>query len=290
VTRNEFETSILALSLKTDSELIKENKIIVEGYTLVKRLFDSDLIVLGVISTNTAYDRFKSLVPHSIPLLVKDTKEISDFLGYPFHRGIIAIAERPKRLGWDHLEKSFEKTLDRKRVESKKPEINNTSLFAVCTEVQEGTNLGAIIRYARAFDIDGIILGPKSADPWTRKAIRASAGQVFFQKLIYLSEMKRKNKHNNYQVFPYEEFSTLAEKHSIILSRLDLNNSASPITKINDPKSRALVLGHEFDGLADPWIDYCQESYYIPMPGEIDSLNVSVAAGIAFFTLQNIKT
>jgi TrmH family RNA methyltransferase len=48
-------------------------------------------------------------------------------------------------------------------------------------------------------------------------------------------------------------------------------------------KTTALVVGTEATGLSDDWLKQSSQNIIIPMQGEIDSMNVSVAAGILIF-------
>jgi TrmH family RNA methyltransferase len=59
--------------------------------------------------------------------------------------------------------------------------------------------------------------------------------------------------------------------------------ASKPYHNCDFSRSSAIVVGTEADGLSDEWLDNSDQNIIIPMQGEIDSMNVSVAAGILIF-------
>jgi tRNA G18 (ribose-2'-O)-methylase SpoU len=68
---------------------------------------------------------------------------------------------------------------------------------------------------------------------------------------------------------------------------LELTDSAVQISEYESPKKVCLVLGHEVTGVPEDILALCDDVVYIPMHGKKESLNVSVAAGIALDHLRN---
>jgi len=125
--------------------------------------------------------------------------------------------------------------------------------------VQDPNNLGAILRSALAFGIDSVILLPGCADPFHEKAIQAARGAQFNLPLLFMEALPDK------PVFGAA-----------------LNGS--PISATSFPDSFILALGNEGHGLS-PQIENTCTKITIPIQG-VESLNVSVAAGIFLYELS----
>jgi tRNA G18 (ribose-2'-O)-methylase SpoU len=72
----------------------------------------------------------------------------------------------------------------------------------------------------------------------------------------------------------------------VFLIGLEQNRQAIEITRFNPPKDYALVLGSEIKGVAKRVLARCDKIIYIPMTGKKESLNVSVAFGVAGYFLK----
>ncbi|MDP6561918.1 MAG: TrmH family RNA methyltransferase, partial [Candidatus Peribacteraceae bacterium] len=68
---------------------------------------------------------------------------------------------------------------------------------------------------------------------------------------------------------------------------LEIKEGAQEVSKYSPPEKTCLVVGHEVTGVPREIIDVCDDVVYIPMHGKKESLNVSVALGIALHYLRN---
>ncbi len=146
--------------------------------------------------------------------------------------------------------------------------------LAVCDGITDVRNFGAIARSAEIFGIHGIVIGQKNSAPINGESIKASAGA-----LLRLPVCREKSL-----------LHSLKQLKSSGVVILCANEKAKQEIRQTDLKRPlALVLGAEGMGVSMEILQIADESVRIPQIGEIESLNVSVAAGILFYEwmLQN---
>ena len=140
-------------------------------------------------------------------------------------------------------------------------------LILVAEAPEKPGNIGAILRTADAANVDTVIIANPKTDLYNPNIIRSSVGCVFTNQIATGSTS--------------EIIQFLKEKeiaiYSAILQESDL------YTKQDFTKATAIVVGTEADGLSEEWRVNSTQNIHIPMQGEIDSMNVSVAAGILIF-------
>lgn len=126
------------------------------------------------------------------------------------------------------------------------------SIVVALDGVQDPGNVGTIIRLAAAFDASGVALLPGCADPFSPKAIRASAGAVLNVPIAQIERLEHPN------MF-----------------------AADGTGQTIDPPARdgVIVLGSEGAGVSDA-IRVQAKRIAIPMSGRVESLNVAAAAAI----------
>lgn len=137
--------------------------------------------------------------------------------------------------------------------------------------VQDPSNLGAIIRTAEALGIDCVIAAG-GCDIYNPKAIRASMGSVLRQPLIHcesLGDMLTEMKSNGYLIFV-----TVPDSAATKITEADLNGKT------------VCVIGNEANGVSDCIKEICDDCLTIPMLGRAESLNASVAASIVMWEMM----
>ena len=140
-------------------------------------------------------------------------------------------------------------------------------LILVAEAPEKPGNIGAILRTADAANADAVIIANPKTDLYNPNIIRSSVGCVFTNQIAMGSTS--------------EIISFLkAENTNIYCAALQ----ASVDYHTQDfTKPTALIVGTEATGLSDEWLENSTQNIIIPMQGEIDSMNVSVAAGILIF-------
>lgn len=144
--------------------------------------------------------------------------------------------------------------------------LNNPSILFL-DAVQDPGNMGTIIRSADAFNIDGIILGEGSVDPYNLKVVRATMGSIF-RVPLYMCDNS------------IESIVDLKDKGFDILAT-SLNGSA---IYDSDFSGKILcVIGNEANGVNPKILEISDKHIKIPMPGNAESLNAGVAASIIMY-------
>jgi len=140
-------------------------------------------------------------------------------------------------------------------------------LILVAEAPEKPGNIGAILRTADAANVDAVIIANPKTDLYNPNIIRSSVGCVFTNQIATGSTE--------------EIISFLKEQHiAIYCAALQ----ASEVYTTQDFKTAtAIVMGTEATGLSDAWLQNATQNIIIPMQGDIDSMNVSVAAGILIF-------
>jgi 23S rRNA (guanosine2251-2'-O)-methyltransferase len=140
--------------------------------------------------------------------------------------------------------------------------------YLVLDQVEDPRNLGAILRSAAACGVDGVFVPARGASPLTATAQKAAAG---YSDRVPLAEAQ------NLVVL----IGRLKE-HGVWIVGLD-SGASTPWTGFDYTLPLALVLGGEGKGIRRLVREHCDIVVGIPLAGGVDSLNVSVAAGVALF-------
>jgi TrmH family RNA methyltransferase len=140
-------------------------------------------------------------------------------------------------------------------------------LIVVLEAIEKPGNIGAMLRTCDAANVDAVIIANPKTDLYNPNTIRSSVGCLFTNQIAMAST---------------EETIAFLHKNNIAFYSATLQNSISYHTQ-DYTQPTALVVGTEATGLSQPWRDQAKQNIIIPMQGEIDSLNVSVAAAILIF-------
>jgi TrmH family RNA methyltransferase len=141
----------------------------------------------------------------------------------------------------------------------------------VIDSVQDPGNVGAIVRTAAAAQFDAVITGPATADLWSTRAIRASAGTLFA-----LSVARRVD---------LESTLDLLRGAGHLIFATDSGGEIS-INDIKVAERMTLMLGSEAHGVSKAVMARTDAMIRVPMGPFVESLNVAVAAGIVMYRMQ----
>lgn len=140
-------------------------------------------------------------------------------------------------------------------------------LILIAEAPEKPGNIGALLRTADAAKADAVIIANPRTDMYNPNIIRSSVGCIFTNNIATGSTS--------------EIISFLKENHiNIYCAALQ---ASVRYDSIDFKKASAIVVGTEATGLSDEWLQHSTQNIIIPMQGEIDSMNVSVAAGILIF-------
>ena len=246
--QNPLIKNILKLQEKS-RERKKQQLFIIEGKREVELAFKSDFEIesLLFISKKIEHHYIKQFNAKEV---IEITPEIYQKIAYrESTEGIIAVAKS--------------KYINLKSLTFK----NKYPLILVLEGIEKPGNIGAMIRSADAANIDAIILADPKTDHFNPNVIRSSVGGVFTKKIVISSS---------------EEIIAFLRQKNIKMYAATLQNS-NKYTDEDYTEASAIIVGTEANGLTQIWRNHSIKNINIPMQGEIDSMNVSVAAAILLF-------
>jgi TrmH family RNA methyltransferase len=169
-------------------------------------------------------------------------------------QGILAVVRQP---GWD------EATV-----------FGRTSVLGIYGDrLQDPANVGAIIRTAAALNLSGLWLSADSADHFSPKVVRATAGTILSLPIF---------RTRNFQAFS----SYGCEIYSAVLAAADI----VPIRSIQTIPSRLMIaVGNEGAGLVPDIVKVSNVRFSIPLAKEVESLNVAATAAISAFYFSGLR-
>jgi TrmH family RNA methyltransferase len=171
------------------------------------------------------------------------------------------LAHRGTTEGLLAVAKTKSLTLKELNIKSKHP------LILVAEAPEKPGNIGALLRTADAANIDAVIIANPKTDVYNPNIIRSSVGCVFTNQIATGST---------------KDIIAYLKAHNINIYCAALQASVDYHTQ-DYTKPTAIIVGTEDLGLSNDWLQNSTQNIIIPMQGEIDSMNVSVAAGILIF-------
>jgi tRNA G18 (ribose-2'-O)-methylase SpoU len=257
-----FDDSRLAMyrDLPRRSAAGERGRFIVEGRFLVERLLASRCQTESILAAEQHADEIAELARDSeATLYVAPQSQLDQTVGFRFHRGVLACGKRPtppalaEALGEDlasHLTQSV--------------------TLVVCANLDDPENLGGILRNCAAFGVDAVVTSRRSADPFSRRALRVSMGASLKVPIVEVDALA-------------EVLSELRERWKMELVATVLDPSAEQLPHFQRAERTAILFGNEGHGLPQNLLGQCDRRVRLPMRLGTDSLNVAVASGIFLY-------
>lgn len=220
---------------------------LIEGYHMVEEALESDMEIVEVIFQERA-DLPLEWDLDDIPLFAVTTSVLNEISETQTPQGIAAVCRK--------RDASLSMAPDGK--------------YLCIDAVQDPGNIGTMIRTADAAGLSGVILGSGCADPYNSKVLRAAQGSSFHIPVI------EDDLHDWVSRFQQQEipvFGTALQE-------------GKPYSDVTVSNQFALIVGNEGSGVEPALLEKADENLYIPVLGQAESLNVSVAAGILLYGLQ----
>ena len=249
-TQNIYIKNLLKLQEKA-RERKKQGLFLIEGKREISLAikgnysFDTVLYNADFVSENEILHLFNENINR-----IEVSKEVYQKLAYrDATEGIIAVAQT--------------KDFSLKNIQFK----NDTPLILVAESPEKPGNIGALLRTADAAKIDAVIIANPKTDLYNANIIRSSVGCIFT---------------NQIGTGTSQEIIDFLTTYNVQLYATTLQNS-NEYHKEDYTKATAIVVGTEATGLTEVWREKATQNINIPMQGQIDSMNVSVAAAIVLF-------
>ena len=249
----------------SDAELMRSRGLFVaEGRLVVRRVVEDGRYRVRSLLVNDAACRdlepTVSVVAPDVPMLVCETSDFLGITGHDLHRGCLALVERPPVISIDAL-------------------LTASTTIVILEGVTNADNVGGVFRNAAALGADAVLLSPTCCDPLYRKAIRTSMGAALRVSFARMDDWP----------------ATLARVRTagfaiVALTPREPSEALVAFAARPRPPRLALVVGTEGSGLSAE-VEAAADYYVrIPISDMVDSLNLTVAVGIALHALSRPGT
>lgn len=235
--------------------------LVAETRLVVEVALDAGVEPLSFLVDERHLDAHRDLLARAgdeVPAFVLPGREMERLTGYRVTRGLLCAMRRPEPHPVGEV-------------------LKGARHVAVVEDLVDVTNVGALFRSAAALGADAVILSPRCADPYVRRAVRTSMGTVFSVPWARAAQGD----------WPDATIGDLRERGFSVYA-LALEPDAVPL---DDPSlaegvdRRALLFGSEGFGLSRAALDACDRRVIIPMAHGVDSLNVAASSAVAFWQL-----
>jgi tRNA G18 (ribose-2'-O)-methylase SpoU len=225
---------------------------IAEGPVVIRTLLSTNHRVRSVLVTPHQRAALADVLDHlDAPVYVAAPEVMRRTVGFDLHRGSVAAADRYPLPSLDSV-------------------LEGATRIAVLERVNDHENLGALFRNAAAFAVDGVLLCPQCSDPLYRRSVRVSTGHVLTVPWT--------------RAEPWPATIDRVRELGFTVLALTPGAGARPIGAVSpEPDERiAMLMGAEGPGLSPESLAAASIRVRIPMAQGVDSLNVAVAAAVAF--------
>ena len=243
---------------------LQTNQIILSGkHSILSALKNKNRKLYYLILTEESSKFWKEQIQVlnlSLVIKIKTKEELDLITDYQPHQNSILVTEPLDRISLDEF------------IFTSKLRSDLPQRIIILDQVTDPQNVGAIIRSAYAFNMDGVALSQSNSPTETSSMAKASSGAIEKIKIIQLSNMSREIK--KLQAANFNVYG-LAFGGSKNISELHSENG-----------NIAIIVGSEGRGLRRLTKEKVDQLLEIPINKECESLNVANAASIAMFELQ----
>ena len=247
--------------MKKENREIEVNENMLEGRNAVTEALKAgrtiDKVFIASGDTDSTLRYIASLAKKNGAVVTYcDRRKLDTMTQTGAHQGVIAMAAAR-----DYA--SIQDILDAAKEKGEAP------LIVICDEITDPHNLGAIIRTANLAGAHGVIIPKRRAVGLTATVARTSAGALNYTPVAKVTNLNT----------VMEEL----KKEGLWFVCADMGGET--MYRLNLTGPIGLVIGNEGDGVSKLVKEHCDMVASIPMKGDIDSLNASVAAGVLAYEI-----
>jgi tRNA G18 (ribose-2'-O)-methylase SpoU len=233
----------------------RDGVFIAEGELVIERALRLGYRMRSLLLLEQRLERFGRLAPEGVPVYAASDDLMRSITGFAVHRGVLA-------------------SFDRRPLPSVTDAVRDARRVVVLEDVNNHTNVGAIVRSASALGVGALLLDPGSCDPLYRRSLRISMGEA-----LSLPHARTDPLPGGLAPLRAAGFALVA---------LTPGDGAVDIAEVAAAGHvrLALLLGTEGAGLSPAVLAEADVRARIPVAAGVDSLNVAAAAAIAFYALR----
>ncbi len=233
-----------------------------EGEVVLRVLAQSpEVEPVSILVTEKRLAGLEDILTHlapETPVYTADQSVMDQIVGFPIHRGILAVGRRRRVPSADAVLAG----------------LGPKALIMVLCGIANHDNMGGLFRNAAAFGVDAILLDAESCDPLYRKAIRVSVGGTLVMPFARLGSG--------------DDLSDLLQRYGFASLALSPSGETT-LADLPRPARAAILLGAEGPGLSAQVLARSQ-TVRIPMAEGFDSLNVATTAAVVLHHLRFVAS
>jgi tRNA G18 (ribose-2'-O)-methylase SpoU len=252
-------------TMRQSQEHWEQGIFVAESEKVVRRLLESDFTVVSVLLPEKWLAPFEPLLkarpePDIAVYVAREKHVLEKLVGFSMFQGVLAVGRIPVRL-----------TLEQVLEMSAQPRL----LVAV-EGVANAENLGALVRNCLAFQAQALIVGESSSSPFLRRSVRNSMGTIFHLPVLETPNLVQ----------------TLQELRSRSIRCIAAHPHAQGRTlpQADFGSDCCVLFGGEGHGITPAALQACDDAVAIPMPPNVDSLNVGAAAAVFLYEARRQRT
>jgi len=246
-------------SIAVRAEMERDEYFMGEGYVPIDRMLDSGHRMRSVLLHPKRLKRFIPTMSQpemaGVPVYVAEQEVLVEVVGFNMYRCCLASAFRAPMPTVAELASTCRR-------------------LVVLEALNDDQNVGAIARAARAFGIDGMVISPTCNDPYQRRTVRVSMGEILH---IPVARASTENWPSALRALHDAGFETWA---------LTPDAEAVDLWDMLVPERVAAMLGAEGHGLETETMTAATHKVRIPISPNVDSLNVGHAAAVTFAAIS----
>jgi tRNA G18 (ribose-2'-O)-methylase SpoU len=251
-------------TLKRPLEHQKEGIFVAEGEKVVRRLLNSRVSTLSILLTEEWFSQYRALLEarkETINVYLAEKEVMETIVGFQLHKGIMAVARIPER----------------STLESVVAIAHRPFFFVAADAIMNSENLGVIVRNCASFGVSALLAGETSCDPYLRRSVRNSMGNIFSLPIVYLTNIA-------------EDLQRIRSEYGVTVIAAHPRTTNSAIDTIDFTGNCCLVLGGEGHGISERVLAICDMEATIPMMNNVDSLNVASASAVIMYEVMRQRS
>ena len=230
-----------------------------EGWKSIDRLIDSGHRFRSALLSPSRVDRFLPFLERpelaGVPVFVADDDVMQHIVGFHLPKCVLVSAFRQPLVSIDDL-------------------AAGATRLVVLEALNDNENVGAIARASRAFGIEGMLLSPTCTDPYYRRTVRVSMGEILHLRVARASASEWPSALEVLHAAGFESWAMTPADDALDLWQADV------------PERLAIVVGAEGPGLTAEAMTASTRRVRIPISSDVDSLNVGHAAAVTFAAIR----
>jgi tRNA G18 (ribose-2'-O)-methylase SpoU len=243
-------------TMRRQLEQRQQGIFVAEGEKVVRRLLESGLPVVSVLLPEKWLAELRPLLesrPDEVRVFVAEKRLLETLTGFSMYQGLLAVGKVPAPLGLEEILRRNARPW----------------LLAAADGLASAENLGALVRNCAAFSAQALLVGETCSSPFLRRAVRSSMGTVFRLPILETGSLEK----------------TLGELRGrgIRCIAAHPHTTDGVLTKANFAGDCCVVFGSEGYGISPAVLSACDETAAVPMPPDVDSLNVASAAAVFLY-------